>query len=126
MNSGAPAVHEFTLTIRAGATSGTHGPWRPRDGFEVAAFFAQVGGAPGSVSEGGPPQLQLEFFRSLQPEEDATHLSGPFDVNGGGRRVVVAPALSASPVLGLVVKAALISARLATDLTLEVKLEGAR
>jgi hypothetical protein len=69
MNSEARAVHEIILTIRAGETFTTYGPWRPGQGFEVGAFRAHVGGRMAAISDANPPRLQLEFFRSLLPEE---------------------------------------------------------
>src|ERR1044071_5975969 len=87
MNSGVRAVHEIILTVRAGETFTTYGPWRPGQGFEVGAFRAHLGGRTVPGSDASPSHLQVEFFRSLLPGEDATYLSGPFDVSRDGGRV---------------------------------------
>src|ERR1044072_7901428 len=102
MNRGVRAVHEIILTVRAGETFTTYGPWRPGQGFEVGAFRAHLGGRTVPGSDGTPLHLPGEFFR--------------YFLAGG----------AAAPILGLVVKVALAPPIHTTDVKVFVELERMR
>src|SRR5580765_8473178 len=116
-------THAFMLTIPAGETSATFGPWAPRNGFEVGSVRAWIAGQRRSMGDATMPGIRVTFFRQLVQDELATPLHGPLDVVPIGRRVAVTPAQWATPFAALVIEVASASGKRATDLTISLELE---